>query len=697
MSRLAFRERVESPRPRSAIAMVAIATICLASTGQVAAPALGLAAVAITIATFSREPSAAWRRNPWLLNLGLLGAVATGLGLWLRGAFAMVALAHFAVVAQGLQLLDARPRRSEFLLVALAVFQVVLAANLTDSILFPLLLVAFTVSVVWTLIVHTLRAEALEAGEPQAAQRVITPGLRRTVILASLFMTLLGLALFPILPRLRGDGFLGGGLGAPTATAGFSEQVELGELGRIRLDPTIVLRVETLQGPHLAAAARYWRGLAFDHFDGRKWSVTPRRFLHLAGSPSVGLPLLASAERSRKGQALVQRIDREPVPSGVIFVSGSPRLLQGGLGRIDRDANRSLFARHTAQAHVEYVATSIIGAPSDAVLARDHALPPPGGKRFLQLPSLDPAVARLAQRITAHAGSDAARARDLERWLRANGRYTNDPPAYGSDGRSPVEDFLLHGRAGHCEYFASAMVVMARSLGLPARLINGFAGGHENPIGGFIELSQSDAHAWVQIHYAKAGWVRYDPTPPDLRLAGAAALRRTRSWSELASAIQLWWFRHVVDFDAGDQAHAVQSAWLGWRRLRGHPSAERGGEAAGLGRSLGLARRVLGVAVLLAAAVALVLATRRRSWRRRRPAVPAFYSRALRLLGRRGHVRSPSATARAFAEDVASALPPEAAQAFRALTEQYLADRFSGAPAAGGAQALARLRDSLRE
>ena len=91
---------------------------------------------------------------------------ALGVALWVRGAYATVALAHFAVLTQALQLLDARPRKSEFLLVALALFQVVLAANLTDSLLFPPLLVVFAVTAVWTLMVHTLRAEAIEAGEP---------------------------------------------------------------------------------------------------------------------------------------------------------------------------------------------------------------------------------------------------------------------------------------------------------------------------------------------------------------------------------------------------------------------------------------------------------------------------------------------------------------------------------------------------
>ena len=116
-----------------------------------------------------RNHPRAWQRNALVLNAGLLGAIGFALALWLRGALALLALAHFAHLAQALQLLDARPRRSDFLLVALALFQIVLAANLTDSIFFPPLLLAFLVATVWTLVVHTLWMEAIAAGEAVVA------------------------------------------------------------------------------------------------------------------------------------------------------------------------------------------------------------------------------------------------------------------------------------------------------------------------------------------------------------------------------------------------------------------------------------------------------------------------------------------------------------------------------------------------
>jgi hypothetical protein len=240
------------------------------------------------------------------------------------------------------------------------------------------------------------------------------------------------------------------------------------------------------------------------------------------------------------------------------------------------------------------------------------------------------------------------------------------------------------------------MVVLARSVGLPARLVGGFAGGHANPLGGFVEVSQSDAHAWVEIHYRDAGWVRYDPTPPDLRLAAAPGAGG--SFAELANAIEFWWFRNVVDFDRGHQARALRKAWRtwrDWRRRRGGQREQRPGHKPREGWELPEPPRWLwGVGALALGLGGLAFDLRRRQ--RRRGEVPRFYQEALRLLGRKRLVRGPATTARAFASLAGEKLSPSASRSFAALTESYLAERFGGRPAATVQAELRALRDSLR-
>jgi len=500
------------------------------------------------------------------------------------------------------------------------------------------------------------------------------------------------MALFPLLPRVRSGAIFDRGFGAATAISGFSERVELGDIGRIRLDPSRVMRISTLEGEVPAPGDRYWRGLAFDHFDGRRWSVTPALRAPVHGDPEIGVDL---GGPRRRGHRAVQQIAREELDSGVLFTPGLPAAFRGAVGRLERDANRALHAPVTRGKRVLYQVVAELVEPPDAALVEDRAEAPGGDPRLLQLPPLDPRVFALAEEIAAGQPSDAARVRAVETWLRTRGRYTDTPPAFEGE-RSPLEGFLLERAEGHCEYFASAMVVLLRSLGLPARIVNGFAGGHANSVGGFLEVAQSDAHTWVEVPYASHGFVRYDPTPPDLRLAGAEALREGGGLGELASAVELWWFRNVVDFDRGHQARAVRSAWLAWHRWRKSQAAREAPDDDKAWQVVLPTAPLWGLAAVLLFAGAAAADLRRRR-RRRRRRLPPDYARALRLLARRGHVRTDAVTARDFARALEGRIPAEAALAFRRLTDAYLAQRFGGrAPSPALRREVRSLRDSLR-
>jgi transglutaminase-like putative cysteine protease len=393
----------------------------------------------------------------------------------------------------------------------------------------------------------------------------------------------------------------------------------------------------------------------------------------------------------------VQRIAREPIDPGVIFSAGAPTGIRGTVGRLERDVNGALYAHSTAGERADYTVSSDFAVRDDDTLrGSDAALPGERGERYLALPELSPAIRQLARQITAGHTGDAARALALETHLRRQGKYSDTPPVVSRDDpRSPIEVFLLGGTEGHCEYFASAMVVLARSVELPARLVNGFAGGHSNEVGGFVEVSRSDAHAWVEIHYRDLGWVRYDPTPPDLRLAGG--IGNSGSLAELASALEFWWFRNVVDFDRGHQARALKKAWIAWRDWRrdaGGQRERRSGRRPGGWDLPDPPGWLWGVGALALGLAGLGFDVRRRQ--QRCEAVPRFYQEALRLLRRKGLVRDPSTTARAFVSLAREKLSPSAAQIFAALTESYLAERFGGRSSAMVHTELRALRDSLR-
>jgi hypothetical protein len=394
VSRRSFRLDVAESRPASAWALVTVASATLWITQQLAPWVVGIQVFFLLYSLAARTRPRPWQQHPIALNIGMFFVVGVTIRVALEGGPSTIALAHFAALTQALQLVDTRPRRTEFLLVALALFQVVLASNLTDSVFFPPLLIAFVFATVWTLIVHTLRSEALEAGDRAAASRAITPGVLKMTIFATGMSVLLALVLFVVLPRLRSSVVTGSGLDPVIATAGFSDTVALGELGSIRQDPTVVMRVETVEGEAPERAAAYWHGLAFDHFDGSAWSVTPAAREPVPGSAEGGVSFGRHPDRFN----LIQTIVREPVGAGVIFGIGGKRALQGTVRHLETDVNGGLYATGQSHERIRYTISTQRTEWRDAALNRDLAAEPRrAGDRYFQLPELSPEVARLAR------------------------------------------------------------------------------------------------------------------------------------------------------------------------------------------------------------------------------------------------------------------------------------------------------------
>lgn len=713
MSRGEFRGQVDAPRPLAAWVMAVVASATLWATEQIPVWIVAVQLIGFAVALLTRRQPPAALRSAVLLNIGMLGITSVTIRAALAGHPATVSLAYFTALAQVLQLLDARPRRSEFVLVTVALFQVILASNLTDSVFFPPLVLAFVVSVTWTLLIHTLQMEAAEAGDPQAAEHVVSSDLRRMTALATSGCILLALVLFLMLPRVKNHA-LSGRLPTGLAVSGFSSTVQLGSVGQIRKDHSVVLRVESLSGPLPNPASAYWRGLAFDVFDGRSWSISgpnrpgERRPVNGIGRFGIELTDTSGEPESADAARDAQRIIREPTESGVVFSPGEAVRIEGPFQHLEKDLNGGLYLPRKDNERVRYTVWTRPSARNAAALHEDRARMPfeaaAGGpqpaRRYLELPPLQAPVAPIAERLVGEAATDFERAWRLQEGLRQEGRYSDSPPPLGDGDRSPIEDFLHGDLEGHCEYFASAMVLLARSQGLPARLVNGYAGGVLNPVGGFIEVSQADAHAWVEIHFEEAGWVRFDPTPPDrrLRLADQASLWMRAQ--QLGSAIELWWFQRVVDFDSADQIGGLRSLWNAWNGPPSDQAADVQRPAPGQdGRApIGwraqfekLVRFGLPLAALLAS-VAVGWA----AYRRRRPSsaeLPAAYAAALSMLRRRGWQREAARSARDFADDFAAAAPAPAADAFSRITESYLEERFGDGDAATGRAA--DLQDEL--
>ena len=254
--------------------------------------------------------------------------------------------------------------------------------------------------------------------------------------------------------------------------------------------------------------------------------------------------------------------------------------------------------------------------------------------------------------------SDLARARAIERHLRVDYGYTLATSR--PEVADPLAYFLFVRRKGHCEYFASSMAVMLRTLGIPSRMATGFQSGVYNPVTDLWLIRASDAHSWVEAWIPGYGWTTFDPTPPDPKPAPSACSPAPALYLDAA---ETFWQQWVVSYDlrararwrtASSRAHAAP-ACAGTRRL---PLCARLGA---LLRRCGAPLRVAGliwVAALVAGdfgrAAVPPFAIRRRVERVRRGEASVadatvLYLRMLRILKRRGYQKPPWFTPAEFA------------------------------------------------
>ncbi len=463
---------------------------------------------------------------------------------------------------------------------------------------------------------------------------------------------------------------------------GFSNEVTLGQIGELKQNNMAVMhvRVYSGQGP----MDLKWRGAALGHFDGRKWSNprTERQVLRVESNP---LMLADDRQRLRAGGVRIgYEVRVQAVGSDALFFAGIPEAMHIAAPLIIRGAGDSYRVGFGGSDGLHYVAFSYLPRVDDMFKA--DALPAAQRKAYLELPTLDPRIGALARDVTVGEISDEERARAIEKHLRQRYAYTTELPSV--EAPDPVANFLFHRRKGHCEYFASAMTVMLRSLGIPSRVVTGFQSGVLNPLSGWYVVRASDAHSWVEAWLPRKGWTTFDPTPPDPHAT------RLSLWTKVGlylDAAETFWQDWVLNYDIEQQVMLAQRMEESSHRFRLRWS-DRVGEAlrAWTDRGRNLASQYS--RVLLMALVAFIGAwlaaprllswwkTRRRLLRVRRGLAHAsdatlLYERMLALLRRRGLEKPAWVTPEEFAALVAD---PKMSAVVRDFTAAYNELRFGG-------------------
>ncbi|WMJ68056.1 DUF3488 and transglutaminase-like domain-containing protein [Stenotrophomonas sp. 24(2023)] len=360
----------------------------------------------------------------------------------------------------------------------------------------------------------------------------------------------LALAAFWLFPRLSTPlwGLPERSVGKP----GLSDSMDLGQWLDLMADDSPALRV-TFFGAVPPAEQRYWRGPVLTRFDGQRWQRDP-------DSDRLPVPDVA-----RRPGGWDYQIDAEPTDRRLLVALDLPTRAPEG-SRLDADyslsSDRTLASLSRWRLHSSPPTRFDAGL---SLLQRRQALQLPAG--------LNPRTAALARQWRQEAGNDDAaiikRAMD---WIHADFAYTLETPAYQRDG---VDQFLFEQKAGFCQHFSSAFVVLMRNAGIPARVVTGFAGGVRNPFGNYWVVRQMDAHAWAEVWLPQRGWVRVDPTAAvaperiydtlEDRLAGNGGAVAEDGWLQFGQAadwLRRGWNNLVLSFDANRQRQLLRPLGL---------------------------------------------------------------------------------------------------------------------------------------
>ena len=456
----------------------------LAALGSAVAPHLPhlpawVSLLLLAIATWRWLADArGWPLPPvWLRVLLVLLSAAAILATY-RTLNGLEAGTAFLVLMAAAKLLETRTARDLTVLVFIAWF-LLYAALLRDQSLpyLPWLLASAYLSAVALMRVH--------AAQAQAPARHI---LRRTAWLMAQAVPL-ALLLFLLFPRLPGPFW---GIDSRTeARTGLDDEMTPGDVSDLSASGEVAFRVR-FRGATPTPEQRYWRGPVLHEFDGRSWrrpraqafpdtTVTPR-----------GAPIEYQVTLQPHGRRWVMALD---------LPATWPQ----------REISQSFDLTLLAARNINNVTAFDLVSYPDSVAGLD--LPESTRRKDLDLPrdGSNPRSVALGRELAArHAGDPLAIAGEMLRTFREQPFvYTMQPPRLADNA---VDEFLFSTRKGFCEHYASAFTVVMRAAGVPARVVTGYQGGEFNPLGGYLIVRQSDAHAWTEVWIRDRGWLRVDPT-----------------------------------------------------------------------------------------------------------------------------------------------------------------------------------------
>jgi transglutaminase-like putative cysteine protease len=599
--------------------------------------------------------------------------------LYISGTF-LPATLHFIFFLLVCKVLTARSTRDFTYLKVLGALELLGAAILSTSLSFFAFLALFLLFAIASFASGEVRVST------QQQRTVVRGGLRAFprrlgVLAVFLFAGILAMtsALFFVLPRTA-RAALEHFVPARYHLPGFANEVTLGQLGRIKESSAPVMHIRKYQGEGFLDVR--WRGAALTEFNGKTWFNKKEDGEDIRVQPDHSVTFKLD-RRVRPGERLAYRVQLSEIAPETLFFAGTPQWISTNAPSLHVTRGGSIRVSNAGASGLRYNAASVLEDEASTPRVPPEPLSPFDRDDMLLLPeNLDVRIPRLAREIIEGAPTEELKARAIEKYLRRNYGYTLQ--LLPSTVPDPLANFLFVRRKGHCEYFASAMAVMLRTVGIPSRVVTGFASGVYNPLTGWQVVRASDAHSWVEAWVAGHGWRTFDPTPPDPSAIQSSFMARSALFFDAA---EQFWQDWILSYDLERQStlasRALQSSrgaklqWMegaaGWFSLAARSSA-------GYAPAAAVVIVVAIVAVLLGPGASRWLRGAIRVRRLKRGEGEAsdatlLYQRMLAQLERRGIQKPPWLTPSEFARVLpATPLSPLVED----LTSAYVEFRFGG-------------------
>jgi transglutaminase-like putative cysteine protease len=381
-------------------------------------------------------------------------------------------------VMASMKLLETRTRRDQYVLLFIAIF-LLMASLLREQYLWSL---PFLVAGTWLIMTAWLRLSATQVYPIRESARTTGRLLAYTIPLM--------IVMWVLFPRIATP-FWAIPIDKDTAVSGLGDSMSPGDISQLSLSNAVAFRVN-FSGEPPTSSLRYWRGLVLHRFNGRTWTGSDVSFS------------ANSLDRVRLlGNPIDYEVMLEPTQQRRLFALDIPAAWQGE--QIFMSPRQELQRMRPVDSRIAYSVTSYSGYRADSELAEF------GQNYYRRLPeNSNPRSIEFARQLRASVDTDQRYINEVLRHFNEQPfYYTLEPPPLGSN---PVDRFLFETRQGFCEHYASAFAVLLRAAGIPARIVLGYQGGELNPLGQYLIVRQSDAHAWTEAWLPGEGWVRIDPT-----------------------------------------------------------------------------------------------------------------------------------------------------------------------------------------